>query len=563
MKIYRMTSEDSKPTNFIRQIIDQDLAENRVSGKIITRFPPEPNGYLHIGHAKSICLNFGIAEDYDGLCSLRFDDTNPVKEDVEYIESIKQDVHWLGYDWGERLYHASDYFDQLYQYALELIDKGLAYVDSQSAEEIRENRGTLTEPGKNSPYRERSTGENKDLFQRMKAGEFSNGEHVLRAKIDMNSPNINLRDPVIYRIVHADHPMTGDKWCIYPLYDFTHGQSDAIEGVTHSLCSLEFEDHRPLYDWLIENLSVPCEPKQYEFSRLNLEYTVMSKRKLTQLVDSNLVESWDDPRMPTISGLRRRGYTPEAIRDFCERIGVTRSSNTIEMSLLENSVRQNLEHKAPRALAVLKPLKLVIENYPEDQTEEFEVPNHPNDESFGTRKIPFSREVYIEQDDFMEDPPKKFFRLGPGREVRLKYAYYVSCNEVIKNSNGEITELRCSYDPESRGGGTPDGRKVRGTLHWVDAKHAVDAQVRIYDRLFTVANPDGDKEKTFIDFVNPESLIIENNAKIEASLTDPEKDTRYQFERLGYFYPDYKDHSPEKPVYNKVVGLRDTWGKKQ
>ncbi len=558
-----MTSENTKPTNFIRQIIDDDLAENRVSGKIITRFPPEPNGYLHIGHAKSICLNFGIAQDYDGFCSLRFDDTNPVKEDVEYIESIKQDVQWLGYDWGERLYHASDYFDQLYQYALELIDKGLAYVDSQSAQEIRNNRGTLTETGKNSPFRDRPVGENKDLFERMKAGEFANGEHVLRAKIDMNSPNINMRDPVIYRIVHADHPMTGDKWCIYPLYDFTHGQSDAIEGVTHSLCSLEFEDHRPLYDWFIENLSVPAEPKQYEFSRLNLEYTVMSKRKLTQLVESKLVKSWDDPRMPTISGLRRRGYNPESIRDFCERIGVTRSSNTIEMSLLENSVRQNLEHQAPRALAVLNPLKLIIENYPEDQTEEFEVPNHPNDESFGTRKIPFSREIYIDQDDFMEDPPKKFFRLGPGREVRLKYAYYVTCNEVIKNTDGQITELRCSYDLESRGGGTADGRKVKGTLHWVSAQHAVDAEVRIYDRLFTVANPDGDKEKSFIDFVNPESLTIENNAKIEPSLAQPEKNTRYQFERLGYFYPDYQDHSSGKPVYNKVVGLRDTWGKKQ
>ncbi len=557
-----MTTQDDKPKNFIRQIIDRDIAENQIQGKVITRFPPEPNGYLHIGHAKSICLNFGIAQDYDGLCSLRFDDTNPVKEDVEYIESIKQDVRWLGYDWGERLYHASDYFDQLYQYALELIDKGLAYVDSQSADEIRENRGTLTRPGENSPYRDRTISENKELFERMKNKEFAEGEHVLRAKIDMGSANINMRDPVLYRIVHADHPMTADRWCIYPLYDFTHGQSDAIEGVTHSLCSLEFEDHRPLYDWFIENLSVPSQPKQYEFSRLNLEYTVMSKRKLTQLVSAGLVASWDDPRMPTISGLRRRGYTPESIRDFCERIGVTRSSNTIEMSLLENAIRQYLEHKAPRALAVLKPLKLIIENYPEQQTEEFEVPNHPNDPSFGTRKIPFSREIYIERDDFMEDPPRKFFRLGPGREVRLKYAYYVTCNNVVKDANGEIIELHCSYDPESRGGGTADRRKVKGTLHWLSAKHALDAEVRIYDRLFTVANPDADKDKSFIEFINSESLIIEHNAKVESSLATPAQEVRYQFERLGYFYPDYEDHNPDKPVYNKVVGLRDTWDKK-
>ncbi len=556
-------SEDKKPTNFIRQIIDQDIVENKVKGKITTRFPPEPNGYLHIGHAKSICLNFGIAEDYNGLCSLRFDDTNPVKEDIEYIESIKHDVRWLGYDWGDRLYHASDYFDQLYQYALELIDKGLAYVDSQTAEEIRANRGTLTRPGKDSPYRNRSIEENRNLFERMKNAEFAEGEHVLRAKIDMASPNLNMRDPVIYRIVHAAHPMTGDKWCIYPLYDFTHGQSDAIEGVTHSLCSLEFEDHRPLYDWFIENLSVPSQPRQYEFSRLNLEYTIMSKRKLTQLVDAQLVESWDDPRMPTISGLRSRGYTPESIRDFCERIGVTRSSNTIEMSLLENSIRQDLEAKAPRALAVIDPLKLVIENYPEDKTEEFDVPNHPNNESFGTRKIPFSREIYIEHADFMEDPPKKFFRLGPNREIRLKYAYYVTCNDVIKNDRGEIIELRCSYDPESRGGGTADNRKVKGTMHWVSAKHAVNAEVRSYDRLFTVANPDGDKEKSFIDFVNSESLVIHSDAKLEPSLANPENKIRYQFERLGYFYPDGKDHSSAKPVYNKVVSLRDTWAKKQ
>jgi len=556
-------SEDKKPTNFIRQIIDQDIADNKISNKVTTRFPPEPNGYLHIGHAKSICLNFGIAEDYDGLCSLRFDDTNPVKEDIEYIEAIKEDVQWLGYDWGDRLYHASDYFDQLYQYALELIEQGLAYVDSQSAEEIRTNRGTLTEIGKNSPYRDRSIAENTDLFVRMRNAEFSEGEHVLRAKIDMTSPNLNLRDPVIYRIVHAAHPMTGEKWCIYPLYDFTHGQSDAIEGVTHSLCSLEFEDHRPLYDWLIENLSVPTQPKQYEFSRLNLEYTVMSKRKLTQLVDAHLVESWDDPRMPTISGLRRRGYTPNSIRDFCERIGVTRSSNTIEMSLLENSIRQDLEDKAPRAMAVINPLKLVIENYPEDQVEEFDVPNHPNDESFGTRKVPFSREIYIEQDDFMEEPPKKFFRLGPSREVRLKYAYYVTCTDVIKNDQGEIIELRCSYDPESRGGGTADGRKIKGTMHWVSASHAVNAEVRSYDRLFTVANPDGDKEKSFTDFINSESLIAHTNAKLEPSLANPQINTRYQFERMGYFYPDSKDHTIEKPIYNKVVGLRDTWAKKQ
>ena len=558
-----MNLKDTKPSNFIRQIIDEDIAQNRVGGDVITRFPPEPNGYLHIGHAKSICLNFGIAQDYNGKCSLRFDDTNPVKEDVEYIESIKRDVRWLGYDWGDRLYHASDYFDQLYAYALELINKNLAYVDSLDAQQIREYRGTLTEVGKDSPYRSRSAQENVDLFERMRGGEFKDGEHVLRAKIDMSSPNINMRDPIIYRIVHASHPMTADKWCIYPLYDFTHGQSDAIEGVTHSLCSLEFADHRPLYDWFIENLSVPSSPRQYEFSRLNLEYFVMSKRKLTQLVDNGLVESWDDPRMPTISGLRRRGYTPESVRDFCERVGVTKSSNTIEMSLLENSIRQDLENRSPRALAVLNPLKLVIENYPEDKVEEFEVPNHPNDPSFGSRLVPFSREIYIEHDDFMEDPPKKFFRLGPGREVRLKYAYYVTCNEVIKNEEGDVIELRCSYDPQSRGGGTPDNRKIKGTLHWVCAKHAVNAQIRNYDRLFNQPNPDGNKEKPFTDFINPESLVIQANAKIEPSLANPENETRYQFERLGYFYPDSVHHTAQQPVYNKVVGLRDSWAKKK
>lgn len=558
-----MNPKDPKPTNFIRQIIDEDIANDRIDGPVVTRFPPEPNGYLHIGHAKSICLNFGIAEDYNGKCSLRFDDTNPVKEDVEYIDSIKRDVRWLGYDWGDRLYHASDYFDQLYDYAIELISKDLAYVDSLSAKEIRDYRGTLTEAGKNSPYRNRSREENLDLFQRMRAGEFSDGKHVLRAKIDMSSPNINMRDPVLYRIVHAEHPMTGNKWCIYPLYDFTHGQSDAIEGVTHSLCSLEFEDHRLLYDWLIENISVPSRPRQYEFSRLNLEYFVMSKRKLTQLVDNGFVESWDDPRMPTISGLRRRGYTPESIRDFCDRVGVTKSSNTIEMSLLENSVRQDLEHRAPRAMAVLNPLKLVIENYPENQVEHFEVPNHPNDPSFGSRSVPFSREIYIEREDFMEDPPKKFFRLGPGREVRLKYAYYVTCIEAIRDSDGNIMELRCRYDPESRGGGTADNRKVRGTLHWVCAKHALEAEIRNYDRLFNHPNPDGDKQKPFTDFINPESLVIQSRAKIEPSLANPDADMRYQFERLGYFYPDSVHHQAERPVFNKVVGLRDSWVRKQ
>lgn len=557
-----MNPNDARPNNFIRQIIDQDIAENRIEGDIVTRFPPEPNGYLHIGHAKSICLNFGIAQDYNGKCSLRFDDTNPVKEDVEYIESIKEDVRWLGYDWGDRLFHASDYFDQLYEYAIELINKCLAYVDSLSAQQIREYRGTLTEPGRNSPYRDRSVAENLDLFKRMRAGEFSDGEHVLRAKIDMSSANINMRDPILYRIVHAAHPMTGDKWCIYPLYDFTHGQSDAIEGVTHSLCSLEFEDHRPLYDWLIENISVPSRPRQYEFSRLNLEYTVMSKRKLTQLVEGGYVESWDDPRMPTICGLRRRGYTPESIRDFCDRVGVTRSSNTIEMSLLENSIRQDLEHRAPRTMAVLNPLKLVIENYPEDKVEQFEIPNHPNDPEFGTRSVPFSREIYIEHDDFMEDPPKKFFRLAPGREVRLKYAYYVTCNDVIKNVHGEITELRCSYDPQSRGGGTADNRKVKGTLHWVCAGHAVDAEIRNYDRLFNHPNPDANKDKPFTEFINPESLVIQSIAKIEPGLAKPDKDLPYQFERLGYFYPDSVHFAHERPVYNKVVGLRDSWVKK-
>ena len=537
-------------SNFIRQIVERDLAEGKYA-QIITRFPPEPNGYLHIGHAKSICLNFGLARDFNGRCHLRFDDTNPLKESEEYMEAIKRDVQWLGFDWGEHLYHASDYFEQLYQWAEELIEQGLAYVDSQSAEAMRENRGTLTEPGRNSPYRDRSVAENLDLFRRMRAGEFDDGTHVLRAKIDMQSPNMNLRDPVLYRIRRATHHRTGDAWCIYPLYDFAHGQSDAIEGITHSICTLEFEAHRPLYDWLIEHLSVPSRPRQYEFSRLNLDYTVMSKRLLNTLVSENYVAGWDDPRMPTIAGMRRRGFTPASIRDFCERIGVTKQDNRIELSLLENSVREDLDRTAPRAMAVLHPLKVVIENYPADKTETFSAAMHPKNEQMGQRTIPFSREIYIEQDDFMENPPRKYFRLSPGGSVKLRYGPILDCTDVIKNDAGDVIELRCQADFSGE-------RKVKGIIHWVSAAHGIKAEVRLYDRLFQEQNPSLDD---FQAQLNPASLTVLDTAWLEPGTEQAAPATRFQFERLGYFCSDSKDHRPDRPVFNRTVTLRDTWSK--
>jgi len=553
------TADDSAPRDFIRDIVYDDLGAGRYP-LVVTRFPPEPNGYLHIGHAKSICLNFGIAEDFSGRCHLRFDDTNPTKEEQEYIDAIQEDVRWLGFDWGEHLYYTSDYFEQLYDWAEHLINQGLAYVDDLTADEIREHRGTLTEPGTNSPYRDRTVDENLDLFRRMRAGEFENGAKVLRAKIDMASGNINLRDPVIYRIMHAEHPRTGSAWCIYPNYDFAHGQSDAIENITHSICTLEFEDHRPLYDWLIKNLPVPSEPRQYEFARLNLTYTVLSKRRLMQLVSNGQVEGWDDPRMPTISGYRRRGYPAAAIRDFAGRIGVSKANATVEVQTLEACVRENLNQQAERRMAVLKPLKVMIENYPEDQTEELDALNNPNDETAGSRKVPFSREFYIERDDFMEDPPKKFFRLAPGREVRLRYAYFVTCTEVIKDDNGQVTELRCSYDPATKGGNAPDGRKVKATLHWVSAEHAIDAQIREYEHLFTAEIPGADGE--FLNDINPDSLTIVENCKLEPALQDASEGETVQFERVGYFCLD-KDTSTEKMIFNKTIGLRDTWAKTQ
>jgi len=553
------TANDSAPRDFIRDIVYDDLGAGRYP-LVITRFPPEPNGYLHIGHAKSICLNFGIAEDFSGRCHLRFDDTNPTKEEQEYIDAIQEDVRWLGFDWGEHLYYTSDYFEQLYDWAEHLINQGLAYVDDLTADEIREHRGTLTEPGTNSPYRDRAIDENIDLFRRMRAGEFENGAKVLRAKIDMASGNINLRDPVIYRIMHAEHPRTGSAWCIYPNYDFAHGQSDAIENITHSICTLEFEDHRPLYDWLIENLPVPSEPHQYEFARLNLTYTVLSKRHLMQLVSNEQVEGWDDPRMPTISGYRRRGYPAAAIRDFASRIGVSKANATVEVQSLEACVRENLNENAERRMAVLKPLKVMIKNYPEDQTEELDALNNPNDETAGSRKVPFSREFYIERDDFMEDPPKKFFRLAPGREVRLRYAYFVTCTEVIKDDNGQVTELRCSYDPATKGGNAPDGRKVKATLHWVSAEHAIDAQIREYEHLFTTKIPGADGE--FLNDINPDSLTIVENCKLEPALQDASEGETVQFERVGYFCLD-KDTSTKKIIFNKTIGLRDTWARTQ
>ncbi len=545
----------SQSQHFIKEIINGDLEEGRYE-LVHTRFPPEPNGYLHIGHAKSICLNFGLAEDYKGQCNLRFDDTNPSKEEQEYVDSIIEDVHWLGFDWEDRLFYASDYFDTLYEYAVRLIEKGLAYVCDLSAEETREHRGTLTEPGKNSPFRERSIEENLDLFTRMKAGEFPDGTRTLKAKVDMTHPNLNMRDPVMYRILHAEHHRTGDKWCIYPMYDFTHGQSDSIEGITHSICTLEFEDHRPLYNWYIEKLGIYA-PRQIEFARLNLSFTVTSKRRLLELVTEGRVSGWDDPRMPTISGIRRRGYTPESIRAFSARIGVAKRDSMVDMALLEHYVREDLNRRAPRYLAVLNPLKVVITNYPEGQSEMLEAVNNPEDPDAGTREIPFSKTLYIERDDFMEDPPRKFFRLAPGREVRLRYAYFIKCDEVVKDENGEIVELRCSYDPETRGGHAPDGRKVKATIHWVSADHAVDAEVRLYDRLFSVENPLAE-EGDWHSYLNPKSLEIRENCKLEPALAGHDKGFFCQFERLGYFCID-PDSSEGKAVFNRTATLRDPW----
>lgn len=549
-------------TNFIRQIIDGDLASGK-HASVVTRFPPEPNGYLHIGHAKSICLNFGIAQDYENaVCHLRFDDTNPGKEKTEYINAIKEDVQWLGFGWADKLFHTSDYFDQLHQYAVQLIETGHAYVDSLSAEQIREYRGSLKEPGQESPYRTRSIEENLSLFEKMKNGEFAEGEHILRAKIDMASSNINLRDPAIYRIKHMHHPMTGDKWHIYPMYDFAHCVSDAIEGITHSLCTLEFEDHRPLYDWFLDTLQTPKHPQQIEFSRLNLDYTVMSKRKLNELVEEGHVKGWDDPRLPTLSGMRRRGYTPAAIRDFCSRIGVTKKDNIIEMSVLENCLREDLDQQAPRAMAVLDPIKLIIDNYPEGEQEMLGAKNHPKDESQGQRDIPFSKTLYIERSDYMEDAPKKFFRLTEGREVRLRYAYYVTCTHVVKNDAGEVIEVHCTYDPETKGGKSEDGRKVKGTIHWVNAETAVDAEVRVYDRLFSIADPAAKKDEDYKCYLNPESMVVLDAVKLEPSLKSTPVGKAYQFERQGYFCQDSKDSSDDHVVFNRVVSLRDSWAKK-
>jgi len=557
------------PANFIRNIIVNDLQENKNNGRVHTRFPPEPNGYLHIGHAKSICLNFGIAREHEGgLCNLRFDDSNPEKESLEYVEAIKEDVRWLGFDWQDRLFFASDYYQQLYDYAVFLINAGKAYVESLSPDEIREYRGTLTSPGKESPNRNRSIEENLELFEKMRAGKFTDGKYILRAKIDMASPNMNLRDPAIYRIKRSHHYRTGDEWCIYPMYDFTHGISDALEGITHSLCTLEFEDHRPLYDWFLEQLPISCHPQQIEFSRLNLNYTVTSKRKLNELVTGGYVDGWDDPRMLTITGMRRRGYTAAAIRDFCERIGVTKNDTVLDMSVLENCVREDLDKTTRRVMGVLKPLRVVIENYPEDQTEnqgeELDAPYHPNDPDMGSRKVPFSKVIYIERDDFMEEPPRKFFRLGPGREVRLRYAYFITCNDFIKDENGNVIELRCTYDPLTKGGNAPDGRKVKGTIHWVSAEHALEAEVRVYDRLFNDPEPDSNKhDKDWKEFLNPDSREILNNAKLEPSLATATAGDQFQFERLGYFNIDTKDSSAGKPVFNRTITLRDSWVKKR
>jgi len=556
------SKEVTKSLNFIESIIEEDIRNNKNESRVHTRFPPEPNGYLHIGHAKSICLNFGLAKSYKGLCNLRFDDTNPTREEEEYVNSIMEDVKWLGFDWEDRLYYASDYFDQLYEWAEKLIIDGNAYVDDQTAEEIGEQRGTPTRPGTESPFRERDPEANLELFRRMKKGDFEDGARVLRAKVDMASPNMHMRDPVLYRIMHTPHDRTGDKWCIYPMYDFAHGQSDYLEGITHSICTLEFEIHRPLYDWFLDKLiDTAYRPRQIEFARLNLSYTVMSKRKLLELVQGKYVNGWDDPRMPTVSGLRRRGYTPEAIRNFADRIGVAKRDNVIDVALLEHSIREDLNKKAPRVMGVLDPIKLVITNYPEGQAEELEAINNPEDESAGTRMIPFSREIYIERDDFMEDPPRKFFRLAPDREVRLRYAYIIKCEEVIKDNDGNILELRCTYDVDTKSGGSAAGRKVKGTIHWVSAQHALPVEIRLYDRLFVNENPDKAEEgKDFKSNLNPDSLEVKNGF-VEPSLAGAKPEAKYQFERRGYFCVDTKDSMAGKLVFNRTVALRDSWGK--
>jgi glutaminyl-tRNA synthetase len=559
-----MTTIDTptRPLDFIREIVEDDQRSGKHGGRVVTRFPPEPNGYLHIGHAKSICLNFGVAAEYGGRCHLRFDDTNPSKEEVEYEDSIVDDVRWLGFDWGEHRYHASDYFEQLYQFAEHLIVNGKAYVDSLSADEIRQYRGTLTEPGRESPFRSRSIEENLDLFRRMRACEFPDGAHLLRAKIDMTSPNMNMRDPALYRIRNERHHRTGDAWCIYPMYDYAHPLSDALEMITHSLCTLEFEDHRPLYDWCIENLPLPSRPQQIEFARLNMSYTVLSKRKLLQLVRENQVGGWDDPRMPTLAGFRRRGYTPSAIRNFCERIGVAKRNGVVDVAMLEHAIREDLNLTAPRVMAVLRPIRLVIDNYPEGETEEFDSPINPEDPAAGARKVPFSRVLYIEREDFMENPPKKFFRLSPGNEVRLRSAYFVTCTGVVRDDAGDVTEIHCTYDPSTRGGGNaPDGRKPKATLHWVSAQHAIDAVVRLYDRLFVSENPEDVEEgKSFLDMINPASLEVLTACKAEPGVASAAAGTRFQFERLGYFCVD-PDSAPGRLVFNRTATLRDTWAR--
>ncbi|MDD2382112.1 MAG: glutamine--tRNA ligase/YqeY domain fusion protein [Mariniphaga sp.] len=555
------STEPAKKSNFIHIQIEQDIENGKNRGRVHTRFPPEPNGYLHIGHAKSICLNFGTAEKYGGKCNLRFDDTNPTKEEMEYVESIQKDIHWLGFDWEDRMYFASDYFEKLHDFAIRLIKEGKAYVDDQDAETISQQKGTPTRPGMESPFRNRSSEENLDLFQRMTAGEFEEGSRVLRAKITMSSPNMHMRDPILYRILKAHHHRTGDKWCVYPMYDFAHGQSDFWEGITHSICTLEFEVHRPLYDWFVDQLQESdYRPRQIEFARLNLTYTVMSKRKLLELVKDKYVNGWDDPRMPTLSGLRRRGFTPESIRNFSDRIGVTKVDGMIDVSLLEHSLREHLNKTAQRVMGVLDPLKVVITNYPEGLEEELGAINNPEDENMGSRKVQFSREIYIERDDFMENPPRKFFRLAPGREVRLRYAYFITCNEVIKNEKGEITELHCTYDPASKGGNSPDGRKVKATLHWVSAKHAVKSEVRLYDRLFNDEDPAGHPDIDFKEFLNPDSLKILPDCYLEPFVKDAKPLDHFQFERLGYFNLDY-DSTPGKPIFNRTVPLRDSWVK--
>ena len=556
------TDEPTRSLDFIREIVTEDGNTGKWDGRVHTRFPPEPNGYLHIGHAKSICLNFGIAQQFGGKCNLRFDDTNPAKEEQEYVDSIKQDVRWLGFDWEDREYYASDYFEQFYQWAVQLIEAGKAYVCDLSGEELRQYRGTLTEPGNDSPYRDRSVEESLDLFQRMRAGEFPDGSRTLRAKIDMSHPNLNMRDPVMYRILHAAHPHVGDKWCIYPTYDWAHGQEDSIERITHSICTLEFENHRPLYDWYLDQLGI-YHPQQIEFARLNLTYTVMSKRKLLNLVEGGYVGGWDDPRMPTISGLRRRGYTPESIRNFCERIGVAKMNSTIEIQLLEHFLREDLNKRASRVMAVLRPLKVVIDNYPEGESEELDAINNPEDPAAGTRKVPFSRVLHIEQDDFREEAPKKYFRLKPGREVRLRYAYFITCVDVVKDEEGQVIEVHCTYDPATRGGDAPDGRKVKSTLHWVSAAHALKVEVRLYDHLFNKKDPeDVEQGSDFTAALNPESLETLTSCRVEPSLAGAEPGSRYQFERLGYFCVD-PDSTPESPVFNRTVSLRDTWAKIQ